>query len=310
MSVISTTQTPFSAHRGVALCAETVSEVSGIQTLSTLASAVTACLEKAFSNMPVGMTTFVQRLEECSGVLSMFSFISTLQWWTNDETPKEEKTWQYTASMICTTVQQMMDVTYVLDEFKVIDLSKVVATVGRIPVLSLVYQTLSLGSTVFSVWNDGVRRAELREEFYKKCLALTKAKDENGTTSNKEKQIIEKLFLENAESQVHEYAKQSLQHRVRVLEVEVSNKSVELTKNKLSIVSNVISIAYGVFALAGILANVAVLSVAGWPMLVLALVSAGVGLHEYLYDKKNPEVAFPEAPVLVTSVDLFNKYMI
>lgn len=314
------------SKQGLTLCVESVREVSGIQTITALASAMIACVGKAFSEMPQGVTTFVQRLEDCSSVLSIFSFVSYLQWWTS-ETPKEEQNWQYTASMVCSTAQQVMDIAYFLEGTKLLDLSKLAATIGRIPVLDTVYQTFSLGGSVFYTWHDGLKYSRLKEELLEKKAELKKVQEEFGECRNAcnkggreiefkvrsklleeyitpaQQKVISRQFANNAERQLIKYTKQNLVHRILKLETEVSNKTLEITKNKISLINNITSVAYGILALVGILANVGFLSVVGWPMLTLALVSAGIGLYEYLYDKKNPEVAMPTPHSLVAFVD-------
>lgn len=310
-----------SFQQGLTVASNTVSDAEGMRKISAFATALITAVGEILIEIPEGLTELATRLEDSSKVLSFFNFISHIKWWICEE----KKSWQHTLSMISFTAQQALDAAKFLEKVKAIDLSAISATIGSIPVLGLVSGLLGGTASVFGAWHDGRKISELNEELRAKRDELDNVQGDivdcasrcqravgsvqercqwlQNYISKDEVEEISLTFKENANEKLKEFATKKLAHRVKKLEVEIANCELEKTKSKISLLSNIASVALDILTLIGICASVSALSITGWPMIVLGLVVAGIGVYEYLYDKNYEKQALPEKDPLLVFVE-------
>lgn len=320
--LINSTDTSF--KQSVLISAELASEVQGVDTISGCAVAIIDFIGALFGELSIELGEFYQKLQNCSSISSFFSFFYYIKWWG---CPDKSESWQYTASMVCSTAQQCLSMGDFLESVSAISLSKISANIGRIPVLGLVSSVLSLSGSCFSFWHDALQERKLKAECQEIEQELEKAREEcrechqecaqitssigfgncylriQKFVSKVEKEQLRKIFPTDAEGEdkLKIYAQKSLASRVTRLEVELKNSTLDRKKNWISLANDVSSIVLGILVLVGLCAGIASLYT-GLPIITLGLIAAGMGLYEYLYDKWNLATEAPEVPCLVAAV--------
>lgn len=300
-----------SFKQGLTIASKSVSDAEGMRKISQFATALISLVGEILIEVPTGLSEFAKRLEDSCKVLSFFNFLSHIKWWLCEE----RKSWQHTVSMASYTASQALDAAKFLEKIKAIDLSAISVTIGRIPVLGVISGGLSGIACGFGAWHDGKKIYDLNKEIVakrdelnaaEKDLEACKAACQSSAKSKKElphalrvyvlheeSEQIKRTFKENSNEKIKEFAVKKLEHRVKKLDVEISNHELEKNKATISLIGNIASVAFDILIIIGLCACIGALAVTGWPMLVLALVVAGIGLYEFLYDKQHEKKIVP-----------------
>lgn len=173
----------------------------------------------------------------------------------------ERKTWQYNAYMTFYIVSDFFDGCQLFDSLGWINLEKIATAIGNVPVIGAVFRPLSsIGMTVIGSVVD-LAGCSLNIWHTVKMLNATQ----------RDTQSCQQELKRCTESQqVVEVAR--CMHQIGVLDREHS-------RLRVSLISDVAKVSLGSIALAGV-------PIAGPVLLTLALVSAGIGLYKYYYDRK------------------------
>ncbi len=296
------TRTYNECAKAVWVCNKIV-DADGMFKLTRLTVRIMEFTEAAFKGISTAAQNAFSHLNTCANLLESFEIFGRFQDWFEWCAEKTNR-WQKTVALVFLTAAQTLGFVSFIATVKSIDLRKILGSIGSIPVIGIIWETLTLFGFGITAWEEGLKlrtiNSKLQSLNVKKQLLECVQNDKLDDTKKAELTRKYQVSLETRFSKKDEILTKKMgDFAVYITEkISTQEKCAELKQavikriQKVDIKANksIFMIAFASLkmlgaslAFAGMFTGAAILSATSLPMIGLSLVIAGLGMFRFVY---------------------------
>jgi hypothetical protein len=280
-----------------------IADADGMFKLTKLTVKIMEFAEAALKGISQTAKNAFSSLNTCATVLESFEIFGRFQDWFEWCAEKANR-WQKTVALVFLTAAQTLGFVSFIAAVKSIDLGKVLGSIGSIPVISVIWETLTLFGFGMAAWEEGLKlrtiNSKLQSLNIKKELLDAAQKDKLDDSKKAELTRKYQASLETRFSKKDEILTKKMGDFAVLItnKIDTKEKCADLKQavvnriHKVDVKANksIFMIAFAALrmlgaslAFAGMFTGAALLSATSLPMIGVSLVTAGLGMFRFIY---------------------------